>query len=164
MRRKNRTGRFESELVPVYYVKSDFSLVEYKPGSVDEWKDKMKFSLGDHAFSIEDSWWSDAKMSDFKPEAKHYCPTVKDGVRVLDISRIEPRIRARGFNRRRLLRILTGFRKGREIPPIEVFEFEATNGYVYRIMDGYHRYHSSIAAGFTHIPAVILEIEKKKKR
>lgn len=43
-------------------------------------KEEMEFSFGTnskHRFSVEESWWVEAKMPDFMPKAKHYTPPVR---------------------------------------------------------------------------------------
>lgn len=97
-------------------------------------------------------------MDDFNPADRHYICN-QDGVCIVDISEIEPRFRAKGFNKKRLLRILRGFKYNSELPPIKVVKSERqdSRGYAYRLIDGMHRFYSSVAAGFTHIPVIISE-------
>ena len=56
--------------------------------------------------------------------------------------------------RERVLKILRGFRCGEAVPPVEVAEGEAGYGHRYRLKNGTHRLYLSIAAGFTHVPAI----------
>jgi hypothetical protein len=58
-------------------------------------------------------------------------------------------------SRERLLRILRGIKNNEQIPPIWLFA-NADGCYPYKIHQGVHRFYASMAAGFTHIPALIV--------
>jgi hypothetical protein len=124
-------------------------------------------------FEILDDWWSDAGMVDFAPAALAYnampppypseamLPDDIPSVLVLlrDIKPIDRNLKGivgvRLFaSKERLVRILTGIRENIQLPPIQVVEDEE-DGHVYRLCHGVHRFYASVAAGFTHIPAVI---------
>ncbi len=127
----------------------------------------MDFFLGKEKLPIvlDDAWWAKAGMESFQARRRHYNPLEQDGLRIVEISRIQPRLRARGFNERRLMRILKGFKRDDKIPPIHVTQAaEAATGealpdpgYPYRVQDGFHRYFCSLAAGFTHIPVIVIQ-------
>jgi hypothetical protein len=54
----------------------------------------------------------------------------------------------------RVVTILRGFRLGDAIPPVEVVECDPEDLRRYVLVHGTHRFYCSIAAGFTHVPAV----------
>jgi hypothetical protein len=56
--------------------------------------------------------------------------------------------------RERVLRLLRRFRAGDSIPPVEVVVCPPGYAYPYKLTHGAHRLYCSLAAGFTHIPAV----------
>ena len=126
----------------------------------------MRFSMPHFPceFEIPDDWLSEAGMIEFKPRAASYLP---DGKAVLiPLMAIEPVPRftthpkdGHGFDRERLVRLLKGFVAGDSIEPVPLFEmplFEfAHSPHRYRVLNGLHRFYGSIAAGFSHLPAVI---------
>jgi len=57
--------------------------------------------------------------------------------------------------RDRVVRILKGFRDRDKLPPVVVQKVSDDAAQRYRLTQGAHRFYLSIAAGFTHIPAVI---------
>jgi hypothetical protein len=116
-------------------------------------------------FEIPDEWLSEAGMSGFAPPASAYCSTPT--ATLVPLASIEPPGRLntcpkdwRGFDRRRLIRLLKGFVAGDMIEPatvvrrLEQVEFPAVP-YRFRIHEGFHRFYGSIAAGFENLPAVI---------
>jgi hypothetical protein len=107
-------------------------------------------------FCLEDECWDKAGMDGFEPGEPHYTPLDQESLMIVDLRDIKPRVRKQGFNRKRLLRILKGYRKQSGIPPIRVAE-NRDGAQPYRLIDGFHRFFSSAAAGFTHIPAVLEE-------
>ena len=56
----------------------------------------------------------------------------------------------------RLVHILRGFRTNAQMPPIWIYKSRSGH-YCYKIQDGVHRFYASIAAGFSHIPAIVME-------
>jgi len=92
-------------------------------------------------------------------------PQNPPGAPLVAITAIEPLIRhlkdgipeAPIFaSRERLVSILKGIKNNAQIPPICLFD-NADGCYHYKIHQGVHRFYASIAAGFTHIPALIVE-------
>jgi hypothetical protein len=53
----------------------------------------------------------------------------------------------------RMVSVLQDIALRREIWPIEIIE-GASGDYRYRLHHGAHRFHASVAAGFSHIPAI----------
>jgi hypothetical protein len=58
-----------------------------------------------------------------------------------------------GLERHRLVDVLRGIALRREIVPVDIVAIEGS-AYRFRLYHGAHRYHASVAAGFSHIPAV----------
>jgi hypothetical protein len=56
--------------------------------------------------------------------------------------------------RERVICIFAGFRKGALIPPIELVGAPPGRPYGYKLTNGTHRLYCSLAAGFTHVPAI----------
>jgi len=139
----------------------------------------MRFGLPscNGTFEFPDDCWEKAGMNTFKPSACAYSvigppypqdaclPASSPPWSLVAIREIEPCSRqlTQGIpaaplfaTKGRLIRILRGFENNDPMPPIWIYEAK-TNGYRYRIQHGVHRFYSSIAAGFTHIPAVVEE-------
>jgi len=54
----------------------------------------------------------------------------------------------------RVINILLGFVNASALPPVEIVKVSVVNSHAYRLTHGAHRFYLSIAAGFTHVPAV----------
>lgn len=65
-----------------------------------------------------------------------------------------------GTARERVTRLLRGFRDDVPIPPIEL---DRLGPHAYRLFHGAHRFYCSLAAGFTHVPAIIYEQSEWKR-
>jgi hypothetical protein len=119
---------------------------------------------------LDDDWWAEARMFGFRPRALSYSTDERvRGRRIfqVDIRDIAPVRRAPGipiFNdshdtgltaRERVVAILDGFRDGAVIPPVEVVTAEEGSPQSFKLTHGAHRLYCSLAAGFTHVPAVI---------
>jgi hypothetical protein len=112
-------------------------------------------------FEIPDGWLSEAGFAGFKPTASAYRST--KATLFAPLMQIEPIVRYvthpkdfGGFDRVRLVRLLKGFVVGDDIEPVGVeelpiFEF-CHSPFRYRVCDGFHRFHASIAAGFDMLP------------
>ncbi len=128
-------------------------------------------------FEIPDDLWLDAGMHEFTRSAKAYSvcspPYPRDSglpqdppdCSLVAITEIEPLIRSLKdgipgaplfASRDRLLRILRGIKNTSPIPPVWLFLNEG-GCYRYKIHQGVHRFYASVAAGFTHIPALVVE-------
>lgn len=113
-------------------------------------------------FEIPDALWVDAGMSGFKPSRPAFRSTGADLVALDDI---EPLFRlsntprdGRGFRRAAIIEVLKGFVGEDEIPPIDLLILPSLHDisgdpFKYRVLDGYHRFYGSIAAGFGFVPA-----------
>jgi hypothetical protein len=84
-------------------------------------------------------------------------------VRLDDVAPVERKLSHGIFNddiergptaKDRVLKILRGFVANDAIPPVEVVRFPTSAQYRYKLTHGVHRFYLSIAAGFTHVPAI----------
>lgn len=127
----------------------------------------MKVSHHNLLVQLNDQWWAEADMTEFVPKSKSYCaPSAYKDQQVYQVSieDVGPVCRASIFKddiegehqtaRERVLRLLRGFRAGDTIPPVEVVVATPGYGYRYKLTHGTHRMYCSLAAGFTHVPAV----------
>ena len=61
-----------------------------------------------------------------------------------------------GLVRERALSVLWAFRSNAPLPPVNVHPAPVeSDGYLYVLYHGYHRFHLSVAAGYTHVPVAI---------
>lgn len=65
------------------------------------------------------------------------------------------------FSRERAFSVLRALQQGTPLPPVNVYlKLAAGNdGQMNELYHGYHRYHLSLAIGFTHIPVAINSCE-----
>ena len=126
---------------------------------------RFLFPLLPAEFEIPDEWWIEAGMAGFTPSAPAYLSTATT-THTIPLRQIEPPARHpehplswRGFDRARLISLLTGIPKGAEIEPVPVVELPAAefppSPFRYRVRDGYHRFYASVAAGFECLPVVM---------
>jgi ParB-like nuclease domain len=119
-------------------------------------------SLTPRIVGVPAELWSAAGMEAFEPIASSYRPLIDfDGQPVLTvpISEVRPPMRNPGVEelvRPRALRILAGFLQDQAIPPIDVAD-QPFGRFRYRVCNGFHRFHLSVVAGFTHIPVIVQE-------
>jgi hypothetical protein len=128
----------------------------------------MKFSHHGLQIELHDDWWAETGMADFRPTSDAYRadPDAFPDRQIHDV-RIEdagPVCRGPGvsiFNdndqataRERVVAILRGFRSGAAIPPVEIVNAAPGYPHQYKLTHGAHRSYCSLAAGFTHVPAV----------
>jgi hypothetical protein len=112
------------------------------------------------AFDIPEDWWAFADMPDFKPASEYYPCGQRDGdVQIVPLADIEPLKRNLGvslFEKCRMVPVLFAFQsRFCDLPPIELHP-NGAGQFRYRVSNGCHRYYASIAAGYTHIPALVL--------
>jgi hypothetical protein len=124
---------------------------------------RFRFPLLPAEFEIPDSWWADAGMAAFCPGAPSYIST-PDAI-VVPLREIEPPFRNPkvmldwcGFDRSRMIRVLSWMATGAEIPPVQVVALPPADDpaapFAYRVCDGFHRFYASVAAGFEMLPVV----------
>jgi hypothetical protein len=79
-------------------------------------------------------------------------------VRISDIEPVRRRPLFRdneeGCAAERVYRILQAFRLGQPIPPVEIIDSSQVGVHRYKLTHGVHRLYCSLAAGFSHVPAV----------
>jgi len=128
----------------------------------------MIFNHHDLTVELDDAWWAEAQMIGFVPVARAYRSNshAAKGQAIVEVSitDIGPVRRKPGvgiFNnnqektaRERVISILSGFRIGTAIPPIEIVDAPAGSAFRYKLTAGTHRLYCSLAAGFIHAPAV----------
>lgn len=108
-----------------------------------------------------------AAMVSFKPNFASFA-TSEDPLyesRVVPIAEVKPIERASGvanFGEQRALNILSAIKSNIPLPPVRVQVLDTACGpYKYELHDGFHRFHLSLALGFTHIPiAVMLPLDE----
>lgn len=112
-------------------------------------------------FVVNDRILEQVLGSGFTPCGESYCSESYE--LIVPLSDIEPILRSIGSGGFRddqsVINILVGFREKSIIPPIEVSDRKTTQGYRFRLKDGFHRYYLSIAAGFSTVPVVIRNFE-----
>ena len=117
-------------------------------------------------FEIPDDWWREAGMAGFTPAGPSYLSSGQ-AVPIIQLREIEPPFRYpehpkdfRGFDRSRLVRLLSGFVTGAAIEPVPLRVLPETEfshaPFRYRVRDGYHRFYASVAAGYTCLPGEVI--------
>ena len=114
----------------------------------------------DHAFEIPDDWWAFVELDSLLSDPGPYYPyKPSDAVQIISLSEIEPPQRDAGvepFKKYKLVPVLLAFRSPEcELPPIQLAELEGSI-YRYRVLNGFHRFYSSIAVGYSHAPAILV--------
>lgn len=115
------------------------------------------------AFSLPTEWWIEAGMDRFEPGADlSYSARPQLASKLYLLAAIEPprmgqRLRRGhgGFERDRMVAVLRDIALRKQIWPVEITE-GASGAYLYSLHQGAHRFHASVAAGFSHIPAIIV--------
>lgn len=110
-------------------------------------------------FEVPDEWWSEAGMYGYARRGSTYRSPVTAAIA---LGSIEPPFRtkaldANGFVRIRMVSILKGFADDAEILPIDLLVIPplgdlSGDPFKYRVVDGFHRFYASIAAGFDFVP------------
>jgi hypothetical protein len=124
----------------------------------------MMLTHHDLKIELPDSWWAEAGMQDFVPQARAFRPDHRaQGVFEVSIEEVAPLRRAPGVgvlndnkeatSRERVVRILRDFRANAEIWPIRLTKLAPGDVFRYKIGDGSHRFYCSLAARFSHVQA-----------
>lgn len=115
-------------------------------------------------FEIPDEWWEEAGMRHFRREQPAYLSSAN--AIAVPLTDIEPPMRLpgctkdwQGFDRTRLVRVLRGFAERAIIDAVPLrafpqYEFQSAP-FRYYILDGYHRYYASVAAGLDYLPSLL---------
>ena len=130
----------------------------------------MKFTHHDLEFEIDDKWFEESGMGNFAPGEDSFKPDISLAkgqeviyISIKDVAPLKERAICRGVfcddegntAKERVVRIFDWFKNNVEIEPISVAELENNDKYKYKVLAGSHRFHCSIVAGFTKIPATI---------
>lgn len=115
---------------------------------------------------LDDAWWVEAQMEGFALVKNAYRgdPNKAYGKEIfeIDLNDVKPVIRENIFNdseefgtaKSRVLRILRWFISDTPIEPVTIALEPHGSDYRYKLVAGAHRFYCSMAAGFTHIPAI----------
>lgn len=115
-------------------------------------EDEMRVVMQEALAIIEE-----AGMSSFSPSLPAYLSnnTCIYPISVVELNSVEPFVRAPGVPRlvkERAIRILEHMRQNKALNPI-IVDCALVSGspYSYRLCDGFHRFHLSLALGYSHI-------------
>lgn len=106
-------------------------------------------------------WWQEWGMDAFVPKRSAYQST--EEYILIGLSQIEPPLKRQeiyvdGCEWERLEKICAGFINDDAIPPVQLHKNDDQDSpFTHQLYDGYHRWYAARKAGFTHIPAVIVE-------
>jgi hypothetical protein len=128
----------------------------------------MKFHHHDLEIELDDTWWEEAGMKSFTPLTNAYCTNIEAAngkeifiVKIVEVSPVRRNPGVAIFNtcadataKDRVISILTGFRTSSTIPPVEVVSEPEGSNFRYKLVHGAHRFYCSLAAGFSHVPAI----------
>ena len=128
----------------------------------------MRFVHHDLSFEVSDEWWAEAGMPSFVPSSQSYLVDVQKFpnccyVRIDDVVPVKRQLSHVIFNddqdtgltaRQRVINILRGFVNSSMLPPVEIVKLSAPSSHPYKLTHGAHRFYLSLAAGFTHVPAI----------
>jgi hypothetical protein len=108
---------------------------------------------------VPPEWLAEAGVQNFQPTQRAYrCDDTHECITLADIEAPLRRsgypLDANGFRHDRMVRLLTGIRDNVSLPAIYI---ERGDQRPYRVREGVHRYHASLALGFSHVPAEIIE-------
>ncbi|MCP5143268.1 MAG: hypothetical protein H6978_00425 [Gammaproteobacteria bacterium] len=110
---------------------------------------------------IPKDWFIEGGCDAFTPSYKSFTAQPNEIWPVIEIpiALVRPPNRNRRVERlncERSISILKAFATGVPLPAIEVDEPPDLEDYLYRVRDGYHRFHLSVAVGYPRIPVSIL--------
>src|SRR5450830_150934 len=131
----------------------------------------MKLAHHKLKFEIDDRWFAEANVLDFKPSQDcylvDYATIAKEDVFTIDIDSVEPcleRAKASGIfcndndtgesAKQRVMRILHWLQSNHEIEPVKVVPSRSRT-YKYKLVGGCHRFHCALALGFKCVPATL---------
>ena len=130
----------------------------------------MRFDHEDFPFCVPDSWWLKAKMAEFEPRTLHYRTDDPKAfsVSVGEIEPVSQKRRELGIfieGKEKVLKIFSGFVENSPIHPVKIKTQSQGSFYPYALWDGTHRFYCSVAAGFSHVPAVVTgDLEDAQRR
>ena len=114
-------------------------------------------------FEIPDAWLKEAGIDGFirtEPAYRSTTAAVAVALREIEPPYRTPEKDWRGFDRGRLISVLKAIATGAEIEPVPLLELPpdlpSRAPYRFRVLDGFHRFYGSIAAGFEYLPGSIV--------
>jgi len=122
----------------------------------------------DLKIELDDAWWAEAGMANFVPTGRAFRPDLEAAkgeavfeARIDEVCSLKRNPGVGIFHdneeataRQRVIRILKGFREGAAIPPVILVKDTSGSVFRYKIGHGSHRFYCSLAAGFSHVPAI----------
>jgi hypothetical protein len=130
----------------------------------------MFFRHHNFVFELNLAWWTEGGMQGFIASSRSYIADSQTFpnlnaylVRIDEVAPVPRELSHGVFNddaqtelkaKDRVVKILQGFANDEAIPPVEILKLPIGAPYTYKLVHGAHRFYLSIAAGFTHIPAV----------
>lgn len=128
----------------------------------------MEFNAYGISFTVPDEWIYESDFIYYSSKSLHYEYDNTKDIFLIDISTIYPHIRNVDvpiFNnctfgdlnksaKERTISILSAIKSRIPLPPVEVVDLHNNDNYKYKLINGCHRFHCSIIAGFHKIPAV----------
>jgi hypothetical protein len=113
-------------------------------------------------FEIPDQWWDFCEMRAWQRQSEYfpYAPDENDEIQIIELGAIEPPARSPGvtmFKKYKLVPVLLAFRSPEcQLPPVVLSKPQTGEGRL-QLRNGFHRFYASIAVGYTHVPAKVLE-------
>ena len=113
----------------------------------------------DIEFEIPDAWWIAAGAHTFVPSTSAFAATSDPDWPTVLVPMSEVQAPKRdsgvvGLYEERTISLLRAFVKGQAVPPVEVHRPPQSSHRI-AVRDGFHRYFTSIAVGFTMLPVSI---------
>lgn len=121
---------------------------------------RFKTPRGDGEFVIPDEWWEFTQPQRVREKHERYFPYSQgaENIEIVKLSDIEPLKRDQGFElfkKYKLVPVLLAFQSPEcALPPVVVTSSEG-GAYQYQILNGVHRYYSSVAVGYEFLPVVV---------
>ena len=110
----------------------------------------------DGYFEVPVSWLYFSEIEEFEKQIEFYISAEDQEYELVELQKIKPPKRNEGvksLHKCRTVSILCGIKNEWPIPPIKIIG----QNNEYAVVAGFHRYHCSIIAGFTQIPAIIIK-------
>jgi hypothetical protein len=118
----------------------------------------MKF-YSPYEFEIPDEWWVASGMTAFQVDGQCYPASSNPEfpTKIVAIAElvVPPRAPLRMFDQVRMIDVLRGIAGRAVMPPVPVHSPPTAVGGQLHLRDGFHRFHASAAAGFTHLPVTV---------
>jgi hypothetical protein len=115
-------------------------------------------------FLMPAEYWIEAGMEEFERRSDEvsYSPTPSPELLVVRVEDVAPPNMDKrqhkgpgGFCPKRMIDVLRKIASRNPMHPVEVVERQQGD-YRYHLHHGYHRFHASVAAGFSHVPVIVV--------